>query len=110
MKHSPEPWHNDLFSLYDASNNWIADLCPDHKGTPLAQVDANGKRIVAAIREVRDIPTEMLEAGVIEELLDACKSVSGYFYSTVNPRQMPATIKRAFDVITKIEEAKARGE
>jgi hypothetical protein len=66
------------------------------------------RRIVACVNACNGIPTEMLEQGVMVELLQACKEMAQYFYGTMNPGQMPTVARQAFDTFTKIEAEKVR--
>lgn len=119
VKHNPEPWdRQNKGNLYGrgarheivcGTNHENGRTLPTIARMPdlSEQSYANAERIVACVNACKGIPTEMLNNEVIEELLSACKSVSGYFCTTMNPAQMPATIKRAFNVISKIEAARA---
>jgi hypothetical protein len=74
--HTPEPWR-----IHRLNNGWpvitgdahdIADLRYNGKG--LAHVEANARRICAAVNACKGISTEALEQGIVAELLEALQA------------------------------------
>lgn len=84
-KHTPEPWSVEdprleypqnykLWIRSESQPNFIGEVdLSDYSNEEIAMANAN--RIVACINACKDIPTENLEAGVIDELRGAAQKV-----------------------------------
>jgi hypothetical protein len=70
-KHSPEPWRihrlNNGWPVITSDAHDIADLRLNGNG--LARVEANARRIAAAVNACQGISSRALERGIVAELL-----------------------------------------
>ena len=73
-KHTQEPWEAERDGdrmtgrIFGADHDWLADV---YSGND----QANARRLVACWNACQSIPTEALEAGVVGELVEACRTL-----------------------------------
>ena len=114
MAYTPEPWVQ-----HDA------DYCPDEIWGALDYVDngvrgqlvctladndrleANARRIVAAVNACAGIPTDALEAGAVADLLAACESIRPWLHGFTTDDGTPDGVS-VFDLLDVLEAAIAK--
>jgi hypothetical protein len=107
-QHTAEPWRVGYLDNGQTAIHGASGLVAALEAGYQQKRDADAARIVASVNACKGIPTAVLSEGLLEELIQACKGMSQYFYCTMNPARMPATAKRTFDLMTRMEAARER--
>ena len=72
MEHTPEPWRFDARGIWQEAEVWtrarqVVSSCDDGYCDPVSK--ANAIRIVACVNACAGIPTDVLEANIIKDLM-----------------------------------------
>lgn len=77
LKYASESINPDWAVVTDANGSVVANV-PDVVSAPAMRqmpAEANARRLVACWNACQSIPTEALEAGVVGELVEACRTL-----------------------------------
>lgn len=108
-KHTPEPWLYQRMATieekYSIGNSPNSRLTGEGQVTAFIGSKDNASRICAAVNACAGIPTEALEQGVVQNLIDAASDLISDLYNVSHNFGMKLHIQQLREAIVK-----ARGQ